>query len=108
MLANGLVNRKLFSVELDKQPFRSDRVAKIRGRVVEELSMSPQEAEYLVVSNSISNYAYSDMDDRITIMDKHGNTRDIAEASDILNISVLSLTVRKYFLCYPRFIKENK
>ena len=108
MLANGLVNRKLFSVELDKQPFRSDRVAKIRGHVAEELSMSPQEAEYLVVSNSISNYAYSDMDDRITIMDKHGNTRDIAEASDILNISVLSLTVRKYFLCYPRFIKENK
>jgi len=108
MLANGLVNRKLFSVELDKQPFRSDRVAKIRGRVAEELSMSPQEAEYLVVSNSISNYAYSDMDDRITILDKHGNTRDIAEASDILNISVLSLTVRKYFLCYPRFIKENK
>jgi len=108
MLANGLVNRKLFSVELDNQPFRADRVAEIRDRVAEELSMSPRETEYLVVSDSISNYAYSDMDDRITIMDKHGNTRDIAEASDILNISVLSLTVRKYFLCYPRFIKEIK
>jgi hypothetical protein len=48
------------------------------------------------------------MDDRITIMDKNGNTRDIAEASDMLNISVLSKTVRKYFLCYPRNIKEMK
>jgi len=70
--------------------------------------MSHREAKYLVVSDSVSNYAYSDMDDRITIMDKHGNTRDIAEASDILNISVLSKTVRKYFLCYPRFINELK
>ncbi len=108
MLANGLVNRKLFSVELDNDPFSVERVAEIRAMVVEHENMSPREAEYLVVSDSVSNYAYSDMDDRISIMDKHGNTRDIAEASDILNISVLSLTVRKYFLCYPRFIKELK
>ena len=108
MLANGLVNRKLFSVELDNQPFSIERVEEIRAMVVKQENMSPKEAEYLVVSDSVSNYAYSDMDDRISIMDKHGNTRDIAEASDILNISVLSLTVRKYFLCYPRFIKELK
>ena len=108
MLANGLVNRKLFSVELDNQPFSADRVAEIRSSVTEKLSLSHEEVAYLVVSDSISNYAYSDMDDRITIMDKHGKTRDIAEASDILNISVLSKTVRKYFLCYPRFMKEAK
>jgi len=108
MLANGLVNRKLFSVELDNQPFSLERVAEIRAKVVEQENMSPLEAEYLVVSDSVSNFAYSDMDDRISIMDKEGNTRDIAEASDILNISVLSLTVRKYFLCYPRFINELK
>ncbi|MDF1575808.1 MAG: HD domain-containing protein [Bacteroidales bacterium] len=107
MLANGLVNRRLFSVELDNQPYRADLVKKLRDRVAEELAISSREAEYLVVSDSISNYAYSDMDDRITIMDKSGNTRDIADASDILNISVLSKTVRKYFLCYPRFIKEK-
>lgn len=108
MLANGLINRKLFSVELSNQAFSLKRVAEIRAKVVEREKMSSQETEYLVVSDSISNFAYSDMDDRITIMDKHGNTRDIAEASDILNISVLSKTVRKYFLCYPRFIKEKE
>jgi HD superfamily phosphohydrolase len=107
MLSNGLVNRKLFSVELSSQPFHADRVTKIRDTVMGRLSLSPEETGYLVVSDSISNYAYSDMDDRITIMDKQGGTRDIAEASDILNISVLSKTVRKYFLCYPRFIKET-
>jgi HD superfamily phosphohydrolase len=106
ILSNGLVNRKLFSVELNDQPYLAERVEKIRDLVKEKLDLGPDEARYLVVSDSISNYAYSDMDDRITIMDKHGGTRDIADASDILNISVLSKTVRKYFLCYPRFIKE--
>ena len=106
ILSNGLVNRKLLAVELSNQPFHADRVEKIRNQVSGQLSMSPEETRYLVVSDSISNFAYSNMDDRITIMNKQGDTRDIAEASDILNISVLSKTVRKYFLCYPRFIKE--
>jgi uncharacterized protein len=107
MLADGLVNRKLFSVELNNKPFKTERVQKLRKRTANSLSIPEKEAEYLVVSDSISNYAYSDMDDRITIMDKRGDTHDIAEASDILNISVLSLTVRKYFLCYPRLIIEK-
>lgn len=107
MLADGLINRKLFSVELGNRSFHADRVAEIRSQVAERLSITSGESEYLVVSDSISNFAYSNMDDRITIMDKRGNTRDIAEASDILNISVLSKNVRKYFLCYPRFIKNQ-
>jgi len=106
MLANGVVNRKLFFVELNNRPFGAGRVAEITDRVADKLSIPAEEAQYLVVSESVSNFAYTDMDDRITIMDKKGNTRDIAEASDILNISVLSKTVRKYFLCYPRFVLD--
>jgi len=106
MLANGVVNRKLFFVELNNRPFGAGRVAEITNRVADKLSIPAEEAQYLVVSESVSNFAYTDMDDRITIMDKKGNTRDIAEASDILNISVLSKTVRKYFLCHPRFVLD--
>jgi len=104
MLSNGLVNRMLFSVELKDQPFENELVETMRRKVADLLSISTDDAKYLVRSDSISNYAYSDMDDRIAIMDKKGNTRDIAEASDMLNIAVLSKTVRKYFLCYPKLI----
>ena len=106
ILSKGLVNRELLSVELDNRPFPEERVENLRQKVAMQLSLSGEEAGFLVISDSISNYAYSDMDDRISILDKHGQTRDIAEASDMLNISVLSKTVRKYFLCYPKFIKE--
>jgi hypothetical protein len=107
-LSDGLVNRKLLSVELADAPFETARIGALRKGVADALSISAAEAAYLVVSDSVSNFAYSDMDDRISIMDKKGNTRDIAEASDMLNIAVLSKTVRKYFLCYPRNIKELK
>ncbi|MCK4748909.1 MAG: phosphohydrolase, partial [Bacteroidales bacterium] len=108
LLSSGLVNRHLFSVELDDDPFETDMVEAMRGNVAVHLSISDKETEYLVISDSVSNYAYSDLDDRISILDKKGNILDIAEASDMLNISVLSKTIRKYFLCYPRFMKELK
>jgi len=105
-LARGLINRELFSVELDDDPFLEERVKRMRRQVAGKLSITEEEAEYLVISESVSNYAYTDMDDRIAILDKKGNIRDIADASDMLNISVLSRTVRKYFLCYPKFLKD--
>jgi HD superfamily phosphohydrolase len=106
MLARGLVNRELFSVELDDDPFGEERIGLMRHEVARRLSLTEEEVTYLVISDSVSNFAYTDLDDRITILDKKGNTRDIADASDMLNISVLSKTVRKYFLCYPKFMKE--
>ncbi len=105
-LSKGLVNRDLFSVELDHNPYSGEWVESLRLKAAGLFSVSEKEAEYLVISDSISNYAYSDMDDRITIMDKTGKTRDIADASDMLNIAVLSKTVRKYFLCYPKSMKK--
>jgi len=106
ILCRGLINRELFAIELDNTPFDPKKIERIRQEVIRRLSISMEEATSLVISDSISNFAYSDMDDRITILDKHGNTRDIADASDMLNIAVLSKTVRKYFLCYPRFMKD--
>lgn len=106
LLSTGLVNRSLFRVVLKDEAFDSGRVSLMRREVASHFSISMEEAGYLVVTDSVSNYAYSDMDDRISILDKKGKTRDIAEASDMLNIAVLSKTVRKYFLCYPKFLKE--
>ncbi len=106
LLSTGLVNRDLFRVQLNNGPFKPEMVEFMRQEVARHLSISREEACYLVISDSVSNYAYTDMDDRISILDKRGKIRDIAEASDMLNISVLSKTVRKYFLCFPRFLKE--
>jgi HD superfamily phosphohydrolase len=108
LLAGGLVNRRLFAVELSDEAFSPERVDALRKEVSQTWKLSAEEASYLVISDSVSNFAYSDADERIQVMDKDGHTRDIAEASDVLNISVLSKTVRKYFLCYPGKLKKTE
>lgn len=106
LLCRGFVERQLFAIELEDEPFPSDRLENLRKNVATQLSISIEEAENLVISESISNYIYTDMDDRIKILRKSGELLDIAEASDMLNISLLSKTIRKYFLCYPKYIKD--
>jgi hypothetical protein len=45
---------------------------------------------------------YSEADDSIAILYKDGTIKDIAEASDMLNIELLSKKVWKYYFCYLR------
>ena len=37
---------------------------------------------------------------------KNGEILDIAEASDNLNIRMLSTPVEKYYLCYPKVLNK--
>lgn len=106
-LADALLNRNLFALEISETPPDPRRIDKLLLKIARHLGVSFDEAAYLVVSDSISNNAYSEHDEEITILDKQGRTLDIAEVSDILNTAVLSKTVRKYFLCYPKFIRES-
>jgi len=46
---------------------------------------------------------YNVDDDSITILYKDGSIRDISEASELLNVQLLSKKIRKYYLCYQRF-----
>ena len=39
---------------------------------------------------------------KINILTKSKGLIDIADASDNLNLSALSKTVEKYFICYPK------
>ena len=74
----------------------------IRLEVSERYGISGEDLNYFIYSDQISNYAYSPEDEHIHILYPGSVLRDIAEASDLLDISVLSKTFRKYFLYYPK------
>ncbi|MRT92332.1 HD domain-containing protein [Ancylomarina sp. 16SWW S1-10-2] len=102
-LCKAIKDRHLFKIEIGKKPFAKEYVANIRKQVKNKLGCSNHALNYLVVKSSISNNAYSKDDDRINILSKDGSQQDISKASDMLNISVLSKTVKKYYICYPKF-----
>jgi hypothetical protein len=65
-------------------------------------NMNNEEANYFIFTDIISNNAYSKEDENIQILYSNGVLKDVAEASDMLNMSALSKTIKKYFLCYPK------
>jgi hypothetical protein len=104
MLCSMLINRKLFRIEMKNKAFEADRIRKIRDYLSLYYHLDASESRYLVTEDSISNYTYNALDDNIKILMKNGEIHDIAEVSDMLNVTVLSRTVRKHFLCYPKDI----
>ena len=58
---------------------------------------------YMMSLNTIQKDMYNVDDDSITILYKDGSIRDISEASELLNVQLLSKKIRKYYLCYQRF-----
>jgi hypothetical protein len=104
MLSEKLLNRKLLKIEIQDAPFEKSKILKLKKDASSLLKLSEQEVDFFVFTNHISKNAYSTLNDKIQILYKTGTIVDVAEASDMLNISVLSKTVRKYFLCYPKEI----
>ena len=68
----------------------------------QHLGISEYEAGYFLGVETVSTDTYSPEDDTIDILQKDGTVKDIAEASDMLNIQVLTKKVEKHFLCYYR------
>jgi len=105
LLCSMLINRKLFRIEMKTKAFDPERVRKIRDYLALFYKITSEDSKYLVIEGSISNYAYNSLDDNIKIMLKNGECTDISEVSDMLNVTVLSRTVKKHFLCYPKEIE---
>ena len=104
-LCQGLIDRKLLGIELQNNPISANKMDQIKDRAVKTFNISKKEAEYLVFKDTTVNSAYDPEEPKINILFKNGEVMDIAEASDQLNISVLSKPVKKCYLCYPKEIK---
>lgn len=103
MLSSDILNRKLFKVEVRATPPTESEVDVLKASLAKRFSVSFDDAQYLMSVGSIEKDMYDMNEDHITILYKDGTTRDIAEASELLNVELLSKKIRKYYLCYQRF-----
>ena len=101
-LSTGMINRNIFKVEISSEPISEDRKKELTLHISQQLDITLSEANYFVSTPSIEKNMYDPADDSIDIIYKDGTIKKIAEASDMLNISLLSKKVKKYYLCYQR------
>lgn len=103
-LCKCIIDRKLFKLELQNKPFTPEYVKKVKQATMSKYNLNRKNLEYFVFSAVVFNSAYNPEKIKINILNRDGSVSDIAKASDQLNISMLSKTVKKHFLCYPKDI----
>ena len=102
-MSRCIVERRLFRIEIRSAPFSESYLRQLKQDAIrKELAADETEAGYLVVSGITRNNAYDPGTGNIWILSRDGHLRDVAEASDQLNINMLSHPVEKFFVCYPK------
>ena len=107
-LSKGLIDRHLFKVEVSSSPLTKSQKDKLLAEIAQHLQISRKEAGYFLRTSTIENNMYKKEDDSIEIIFGDGSTKNIADASDMLNISLLSRKVKKHYTCYLRFEGSNR
>ncbi len=102
LLSADLIERRPFRVEIHDEEVSDERIAELRKELAEHFGITPEDAWFLISLNTIQKDMYDIHDDHISILNKDNTLKDIAEASEILNVELLSKKIRKYYLCYQR------
>jgi len=100
LLCKSFINRRLFKVEVGSEAVDAAVQQNTLKRYMQRFNISLEEAQYLMGDSIVSTDTYSPKDENINILMKDGSIKDIAEASDMLNIQVLTKKVSKHFFCY--------
>jgi HD superfamily phosphohydrolase len=105
-LSGCLNNRKLFKIQLLSRPVSKTAEEKILKKITKEITNDSSLSGYFLMSGEITNNAYDKHNEKILVLDKTGKIKDMQHASDI-NLTALTKTVRKYFLCFPKELDIN-
>ena len=102
LLARNMTSRRPFKVEIYDHAIAQDQIDALEERLMQQTGVNRDEVKFLYNVSLIQKDMYDINDDHITILFKDGSMKDIAEASEILNVSLLSKKIRKYYLCYHK------
>ncbi len=101
-LSRSLIERKLYKVKLQAEPFDETLIDEMKGEICRKLSITADQAAYFVFSGETSNTTYDSGDERINILFKDGTVKDISKVDNALIHQHLSRTVKKYYICQWR------
>jgi HD superfamily phosphohydrolase len=103
-ISKMFLSRDLFQIKLHFKPVEMD-IPKLQQQIAAHFHLSnAEDLDYLVCQGMISNAAYISGNSGISILKKDGTLHDIANASDLPNISALGKIVKKYYLTWPKSV----
>ena len=98
-----MLDRHIFKVEVSEEPVEENKIQEIANEIATKIEITADEARHYMMSiNTLQKDMYNVEDDSIKVLYKNGEIKDISEASELLNVQLLSKKIRKYYLCYQR------
>ena len=97
-LSESFINRRLFRGELLAEPLTDADKKALNKRYAQVLDISEKDAEYCWSEHVSTSNTYSEKADSIDILYSDGTVRDIAEASEILDLEALTRKPKKLYL----------
>ena len=98
MLSESFINRQLFRGELLSAPLTDEQKNELNQLYAGELGISEKDAQYMWCEHVSTSNTYSEKADSIDILYSDGTVRDIAEASEILDLEALTRKPTKRYL----------
>ena len=99
-LCKGLLNRRLYKIKMQSQPFDAATVEAARRRALLRYDIDNELVEYIVFTGTAQNTTYTTQDERINILFKDGVVKDISAVDHALVQQTLSATVDKHYICW--------
>jgi hypothetical protein len=100
-LSKSFINRQLFRGELLAQPLTDEQKQGLNRQYAEALGIREQDAAYCWSEHVSTSNTYSEKADTIDILYSDGTVRDIADASEILDLTSLTRKpVKRYLFKY--------
>ena len=97
-LCKFFTHRQLFKGSIIESPLTDEQKELLREEYAERFAISKTEAEYFFVEHISTSNTYSEKGEAIDILYKDGSVRDIAEASEMLNMETLTYKPQKIYL----------
>jgi HD superfamily phosphohydrolase len=99
-LCRLLIDRQLLKVKLQAEPFDPERIKEMRNIICNRLDINEKEAGYFIFTGEAQNTTYDPSEERINILFKDGNVKDISEVDNALIHQTLSAPVKKFYICF--------
>ncbi len=103
-LSQGFMKRNLLKIVISNEKAARSKISELEDRLVNKLGIAEHEVGYFISQGKLTNIAYKSDVQPIKIRFKDGNLKEVAEASDQLNLKALTHPVDKYYYCYPKVI----
>lgn len=100
ILCTNIFNRDLLKITYSGKAIDPYFKAEKKEAVMKELTISSEEADYLVFSGETKNTTYNKEQEFISILFKDGSVKDISEVDNALINQSLFGTVKKFYICF--------